>query len=459
MKRVLMLRLAVALCVALTIRAEAKGPNVILIVADDLGYGDLGIHGGKDIPTPHIDSLAAAGTRFSSGYVSCPVCSPTRAGLMTGRYQQRFGHEFNPGPRAAANFGLPLTESTIGDALRAGGYKTALVGKWHLGGRPDYLPQKRGFDEFYGFLAGAHPYLPAREAAAGTPDAPADAQRRRRRQQQQARGRAPILRGTEPVPDPEYLTDAFADEAVAYIEKHKAEPYFLYLPFNAVHNPQHATRKYLDRFPNLPAGRKTYAAMLSAMDDAIGRVLDTVRRNGQEQDTLIFFISDNGGPPANHSTNGPLNGRKGTVYEGGIRVPFIVQWKGTVPAGKVLDQPVIALDILPTALAATGITAPSGKQLDGLDLLPLLTGKDGAAASKFAGRKLYWRFGPQWAVRDGDWKLLSARDGQVCLFNLNNDLGEKTDLAGSDAQRVQSLRAAWEQWSAQLEAPRWSRRQ
>ena len=413
---------------------EPNRPNVILIVADDLGYGDIGVHGCKDIPTPNIDALAAGGTRFSSGYVTCPVCSPTRAGLLTGRYQQRFGHEFNPGPRAAANFGLPLTESTLADALKAAGYPTALVGKWHLGGRPDYLPTRRGFDEFYGFLAGAHPYVPAVVPGA----------------------RAPILRGTAPVPDPEYLTDAFGDEAVAFVQKHKDEPYFLYLAFNAVHNPQQATQKYLDRFPNLAGGRKTYAAKLSAMDDAIGKVAAALRETGQEQRTLIFFLSDNGGPPANASTNGPLSGQKGGVLEGGIRVPFIVKWPGKVPAGKVIDEPVTSLDIFPTALAAAGVAVPREKKPDGLDLLPLLTGD--APPPQFA-RALFWRFGEQWAVREGDWKLAAPRGGEPALYNLKEDVGERRDRAADEPGRVKALREAWEKWNAELEDPRWQRQQ
>jgi arylsulfatase A-like enzyme len=416
--------------------ASATRANVLLIVADDLGYGDVGVHGGKDIPTPNIDALAAGGTRFTSGYVTCPVCSPTRAGLLTGRYQQRFGHEFNPGPQAAANFGLPLTEPTLADALRAAGYRTGLVGKWHLGGRPDYVPTKRGFDEFYGFLAGAHAYLPAGQGR-----------------------RAPIFRGTDPVPPPDYLTDAFGDEAVAFVKKHASEPYFLYLAFNAVHNPEQATPKYLDRFPNLAEGRRTYAAKLSAMDDAIGRVTAALRETGQDNGTLVFFISDNGGPPANHSTNGPLGGQKGNVMEGGIRVPFIMKWPGKVPAGKVLDQPVISLDIFPTALAAAGVEAPKEKKPDGVNLLPLLTGNAGASTEQLAQRPLFWRFGQLWAVRLGDWKLLSTKRGQLALYNLKQDIAEKNDVSPSEPQRVKALQSTWDHWNAQLEKPRWQRQQ
>ncbi len=315
-------------------------PNVLIIVADDLGYADVGFQGCKDIPTPNIDSIAAAGVRCSNGYVSCPVCSPTRAGLLTSRYQQRFGHEFNPGPNndtdKAAEFGLPLTETTLATTLKGAGYNTALVGKWHLGFDEKYRPRQRGFDEYFGFLGGAHQYLPQGKRAAANA--------------------AAIYRGDSPVQETEYLTDAFAREAAAFVERQKAEPFFLQLTFNAVHQPLQAPDKYLSRFSGIEdETRKTYAAMLSALDDGVGKVLETLRRKGLEENTLIFFISDNGGPThANGSKNTPLRGDKATVWEGGIRVPFLVQWKAKLPAGKTYDQPVIALDIGATAAAAAG---------------------------------------------------------------------------------------------------------
>ena len=320
--------------------AEPRKPNVIVILADDMGYADVGVNGCKDIPTPHIDSLAKNGLRCTNGYVSHPYCSPTRAGLLTGRYQQRFGHEFNPGPPTdrTPGIGLPLTETTLADRLKAAGYKTGLVGKWHLGHTDDaFHPLNRGFDEFFGFLGGSHSYL-----RSGT-------------------GHTAIYRGKQEVQEKEYLTDAFAREGVAFIEKHKAEPFFLYWAFNAVHGPMEAAEKYRARFPAIQEPkRRTYAAMLAALDDGIGRGLARLKEAGIEDDTLIFFLSDNGGPEAvNASDNGPFNGVKGTAYEGGIRVPFLVQWKGKLPAGKVYDQPVIGLDISPTALAAAGVDALS----------------------------------------------------------------------------------------------------
>ena len=413
---------------------KAARPNIILIVADDLGYGELGCFGGKDIPTPHIDSLAKGGVRCTNGYVSCPVCSPTRAGLLTGRYQQRFGHEFNPGGAAQASdkFGLPLTEVTLPDRLKAAGYVTGMVGKWHLGYKPDYQPQKRGFDEFFGFLAGAHPYNP------------------------NARNRT-ILRGTEAVTEDEYLTDAFAREAVAFIDRHQKEPFFLYLPFNAVHAPMQGSEKYRKRFESIQDNRRrTFAAMLSAMDDGVGAVLKKLEDTGAADNTLIFFISDNGGPTQQTtSKNDPLSGRKGQVLEGGIRIPFIVKWKGHLPAGRLYEQPIIALDIHPTAVAAAGAELPEKAKLDGVNLLPHLAGKLDTPPHD----TLHWRFGNQWAIRKGDLKLLKLANAEPKLFNLAQDRGEKMDLAAEKPEVAKELLAAHEKWNGDLMKPLWGQPQ
>lgn len=427
---------ALALSAAIPgIAAEPKRkPNILLIVADDLGYGELSIQGSKDIPTPNIDSIAKNGVRFTNGYVSCPVCSPTRAGLMTGRYGPRFGYELNPGMpgEAVKEFGLPLNEKTVAERLKPLGYKTGMFGKWHLGYEPGYQPTQRGFDEFYGFLGGAHQYLNAE------PD-----------------GANPIVRGTKPVDKIDYTTDAFAREAVSFIERNKELPFFVYLPFNAVHGPLQATQKYLDRFTSIKdEKRRTFAAMLSAMDDGVGRVLDKIRELKLEEDTIVFFHSDNGGPTASiTSGNGPLRGYKGDVLEGGIRVPFMMQWKGNVPAGKVVDQPIIALDILPTALVAAGGSVTGDMKLDGVDIMPLLTGK----TTKAPHDRLMWRYGQQWAIREGDWKLESDGVGAPELYNLSSDIGEANNLAAKNPDKVKSLQAAYNEWNAQLIPPKWSK--
>jgi len=414
--------------------APSGRPNIVVIVADDLGYMDLGVQGCRAIPTPNIDSLAAGGVRFTDGYVSCPVCSPTRAGLITGRYQQRFGHEFNPGPATAAdaNFGLPLTETTLADRMKSLGYSTGMVGKWHLGYRPELHPLKRGFDEFFGFLGGAHSYVNALADKAN-----------------------PILRGTEPVDEKEYLTDAFTREAAGFLNRRRKEPFFLYLTYNAVHGPMEPVDKYTSRFPSIAEPRRrTFAGMLAALDAGVGAVLKTLRDNGLEENTLIFFVSDNGGPTAgNTSRNDPLRGVKGQVLEGGIRVPFLMQWKARVPAGVVYRRPVIALDIFPTAVAAAGGKVPAEARLDGVNLLPYVAGKEKAAPHE----ALYWRFGQPAAIRQGDWKLLRQGEDAWQLYNLSEDVGEAKDLAAANPAKRKELEAAYEAWNRQLMAPRWGR--
>lgn len=420
--------------------APGGKPNVVVIVGDDMGYADVGVHGCKDIPTPHIDSIAKAGVRCSNGYVSGPYCSPTRAGMLTGRYQTRFGHEFNPGETGDGPAGLPATEVTMADRLKAAGYATGWVGKWHLGGAEHLRPHKRGFDETFGFLGGAHPYVPGQGA--------------------------PIYRGESVATEKEYLTDAFGREAVAYIDRHKAHPFFLYLAFNAVHTPMQADDPRLKKFAAVAdPKRQTYCAMMSAMDDAIGNVLAKLKESGLEENTLVVFISDNGGPTMqgttiNASVNAPLRGSKRTTLEGGVRVPFFVKWPGKVPAGAVYDNPVIQLDLLPTALAAAGIEPKPEWKLEGVDLLPYFTGKATGAPHD----ALYWRFGQQMAVRKGNWKLVRydlAADGKKAgagpakLYDLAADIGESTDLAAKEPGKVKELQAAWDEWNKGNVPPLW----
>ena len=416
-----------------------RPPNILIILADDLGYHDLGFQGGKDVRTPHLDALAAGGVRFSDGHVSCPVCSPTRAGLLTGRYQQRFGHELNPGPALDndPNFGLPLTETTLAAHLKTVGYHTGIVGKWHLGFAPQFQPTARGFDEFFGFLPGAHKYL----------DPSTDP-------------RSPIYRNTEVVEEKEYLTDAFAREAVSFVERNSDSPFLLYLAFNAVHNPAEVKQKYLERFSHIhDPQRRTYAAILSALDDAVGAVIAKLREKVVEENTLIFFLSDNGGPsPAagkkgNFSSNEPLHGRKSQLYEGGIRVPFVVRWKGHLPEGKTFDRPVISLDIVPTVLAAAGLPmSGDDKPLDGVNLLPYVTGEKTGVPHN----TLYWRYGADnAAIRDGNWKLIKAKNAPAELYDMGADRAETDNLASASPTKVAELSEKLAAWEAQLENPRW----
>ena len=425
------------------IAADSGKPNVLVIVADDLGYGELTVQGfTTEIPTPQIDSIAKAGVRFTSGYVSGPYCSPTRAALLTGRYQQRLGHEFNPGPAMTADtkVGLDLAQKTAGDRFKAAGYATAWIGKSHLGYEPEFHPLKRGFDYYFGFLGGAHSYLDA-----------------------DGKGRDPIQRNGQPVPKIDYLTEDLGREAAGFIEKNKGQPWFTYLAFNAVHAPLEATDKYRARFASITdPKRRSFAAMLSALDDAVGVVLAKLRETGQEENTLVFFIADNGGPtPSTTSGNGPLRGYKAQTWEGGVRVPWFVQWKGRIPVGKVDDRPVIQLDILPTALAAAGVTPQPDWKIEGVNLLPFLTGEKSAAPHD----ALYWRFGQQIAIRKGDWKLVKgaplAASGNVAttegaqLYNLAKDIGEKTNLAEKEPEKLKELTAAWNEWNKDNIAPKW----
>jgi arylsulfatase A-like enzyme len=406
---------------------EPKRPNFLIIYADDLGYGETGIQGCKDIPTPHIDSIAKNGLRCTQGYVAATYCSPSRAGLMTGKYPTRFGHEFNAITRQN---GLSLREITIADRLRKLGYATAAVGKWHLGESSEYHPTKRGFDEFYGTLANTPFFHPTKFIDSKvSPDVKA-------------------------IDDEKfYTTDKYAERSVDWIDRNRDKPWLLYLPFNAQHAPLEAPKKYLDRFPSITdPKRKMFAAMMSAMDDAVGTVLAKVKAIGQEQNTIVFFIADNGGPTqSTTSNNGTLRGYKMTTFEGGPRVPFFVQWKGTLPEGKDYTLPVMNLDVMPTCLAAAGSPLEASAGVDGLDLVPFLTGKNTASPHE----TMFWRFGEQWAVRHGDWKLVVSKGGKGKpeLYNLAQDISETTDLATGDPKRVAEMQMRYDAWSAQQAEP------
>ena len=406
-------------------RAADKKPNFLVILSDDVGWAEYGFQGGKDIPTPHIDSIAKHGVRFAQGYVSGPYCSPTRAGLMTGRYQTRFGHEFNS---VAQRSGLKLTEKTIAERLKPLGYSTCAVGKWHLGAGAEYRPLKRGFDEFFGTLANTPYYHPTQFVDSRvSPDVQA-------------------------VPDDSfYTTDAYGDRVVDWLGKQQDQPWFMYVPFNAQHGPLQAPQKYLDRFPQIQdEKRKTFAAVMSAMDDAIGRVLGKIREMGEEENTVIVFFSDNGGPTAQTtSSNLPLRGSKATTWEGGVRVPFCMQWKGKIPADKTYESPIIQLDLLPTFLAAAGAEINPEWKLDGVNLLPYLTGEKAGQPHE----TLYWRFGQQWAIRHGNMKLVVARGGgaEPELYNLTSDASESKNLAGEQPDKVKELLALYEKWNAEQE--------
>ena len=422
-------------------------PNLIVILTDDQGYADVGFNGCKDIPTPNLDSIARNGVRFTSGYVSFSVCSPSRAGLLTGRYEQRFGHErnprFEPGNRQS---GLPLTETTLADTLGKVGYRSGIIGKWHLGAHPELHPLQRGFNEFFGMLGGGHRYFPEDLTIRETSQA--------KSQSEEDSYRLWILRNHEPVRTTQYLTDEFSDEAVRFIARHKTRPFFLYLAYNAPHGPLQATEKYLRRFPNIQnAKRRTYAAMVSAVDDGVGRVLAELRTQGLEDNTLVCFLSDNGGPTdANGSDNHPLRGGKGSPWEGGFRVPFAVQWPGHLPKGLLYEKPVISLDIFATIAALANAPGNPDRPLDGVNLMPYLTGQQSGDPHDAIYLRMFDK--GAFAVRTGDHKLVIPGKGSGAeLYNLTRDIGESKNLAAAEPAVVKELEKRRVAWNQQLVEP------
>ena len=440
--------LAAGLFSAVLVQAAEQRPNILVILADDLGYGDIGVHGGKDVPTPNLDALAASGVRCTNGYVSAPICAPSRAGFVTGRYQTHFGFEHNPRVGEETKLGLPIGQRTVADHLRAAGYATGLVGKWHQGFTSAYLPQARGFDEYFGFLVAMHNFILRREAEPKF---------------EAAYSRNLIYRGRERQKLDGYTTDLFTDEALAFMDRHEGQPWFLYLAYNAVHTPLETLKKYGDRVPPAVTDpeRRGYLSLLIGLDDNVGRLTAHLRKTGRDQNTLLFFFSDNGGagrkPFLSYNTgdNTPLRGDKGQVLEGGIRVPFFVAWAGKLPAGRIYHEPVISLDIAATAIAAAGGAAPPN--LDGVDLRPFLTGERSGSPHD----ALYWRLGPQKAIRQGRWKLVDWRDFTAKqqsgwqLFDLTTDTGESHDLAATHPEVVRELSQAWERWNGKNVGPLW----
>lgn len=435
MQRLFLLVLPLLLLVLRAPTASAQPshtkPNIVVLMADDSGYNEFSINGSKAISTPRIDSIAANGVRCTQGYVSCSYCSPTRAGLLTGRYQHRYGHEYNVPPVYSEVNGLSLDETTIADVLKRAGYRTIAIGKWHLGYAPKFHPMERGFTDYYGFLQGSRPYFPL----------PRPTRLNR------------ILRDREPIKEEkfEYMTDHLAEEAAAYIRAHKEKPFFMYVAFNGTHGPLHATKADLEK-----AGGNKVKAMALAVDRGVGVVLDELKQQGLKDNTLVFFLVDNGGVGGRDNT--PLRGHKGTNFEGGVRVPFAVQWPAKLPRGMVYDHPVISLDFFPTAMAAAGVEKHKGKPLDGVDLLPYLTGKN----KDRPHQTLYWKNQNEWAVRDGDLKLVGTTDKdkkpiEPALFDLARDTSEAIDLAAKHPDDVARLKKMYADWKKDFPKPTWGR--
>jgi len=451
-------------------RAHAAGrksgmPNVIILLADDLGYGELSCQGNPQIPTPHIDAIAAAGVRFTSGYVTAPNCSPSRAGIMTGRFGTRFGHEFNPtgAKNEEPGMGLPVSQKTLADALQKAGYVTGVTGKWHLGGTAHYHPYRRGFDEFYGFLHEGHYFVPEPWKGVSTwlrrSTLPGGGQGRRtfgkvtysthlRRNEPDYDADNPIVRGSQPVNEQAYLTDALTREAVDFIDRHSDKPFFLFLTYNAVHSPLQGADRYMQKFEHIDdIQRRIFAAMLANLDDSVGEVTAKIRQAGLEQNTMIYFLSDNGGPTRElTSSNLPLRGEKSHMYEGGIRVPFMVQWPGHLPQGATYHRPVSSLDIFATTFAAAERPVPKGPRSDSVNLLPYLTG----AQQGDPHASLYWRQGTRRALRKGDMKLVRQTTGTWELYDLSADISERNDLADTRPAVLRELVAEWDRLDAQM---------
>jgi arylsulfatase A-like enzyme len=433
-------------------------PNVLFILVDDMGYGDVGFNGCQDIPTPHIDSIAQNGVRFTDGYVTAPQCGPSRAGLMTGVSQSRFEREDN---FIIDKEGLPLNLKTFGDYMREAGYRTGAIGKWHLGDEEGFHPLDRGFEYFYGFLPGSSYYYP-RENQTFLPN---------------------IMENREPRRVKNYLTSVLGEQAVKFVQKKSDRPFFLYLAHYAPHGPLQAPKEYVERFEHLaesggttcryarefiPNARQIYAAMVSALDDTVGDLLKALREQGLEENTLIYFLSDNGGQTdGTTACNGPFRGQKGDVLEGGLRVPFAVQWKGTIPAGQTLNTPVSSLDLLPTSLAAAG--ASIAKTLDGMDLLPLLIDGNELPSRSLLCRFPFppWHHRSLWMIRRGDMKLVyeasrgrggvgyTGKEGRMGLYRVSDDVGEKEDLSAQYPEVRQQLQEQYDAWAGQLPPEQW----
>ena len=463
-------------------KPPAKKPNIIVILADDLGYGDTAVYGSKIVKTPNIDALAADGVRFTQGYVTHPVCAPSRAAILTGRYQQRFGWEFNPVGRDR-NGGVSLREAFIGQIMKSAGYRTAMIGKWHLGEAAGYQPLDRGFDEYFGTLQGATAYITHMEPGDETYNPPGSEGSFRATERDPlpptatddermayVREHAPIRRGRDVVEVKGYLTDAFTDDAVRFIGENKNRPFFLYLAYNAAHTPLQASKKYMDLYRDVPdRGKRVYAAMVSALDDGVGAVRAKLKAEGLEKNTLIIFLSDNGcaGYIQGACSNAPLSGFKGTHLEGGVRIPYIVAWPGQIKGGQVDARMVSSLDIVPTAASLAGARLPHGT--DGVNLMPFLAGGDHGTPNP----TLYWRAGNNFAIRDGDWKMwladkAAAGGGPIgetaaitpdhtplapsplgqhtMLYDLATDLGEKTNRAAEKPDVVAGLKGKLQTW-------------
>jgi len=421
---------------------SANPPNIVLILADDAGYADFGFHGSQVMRTPHLDEFCKQSVRFEQAYVSAAVCGPSRAGLLTGKYQQRFGYEENnvPGYMSQSclpddEMGLPLNQKIMPQYLKDLDYATGIFGKWHQGNADRFHPTKRGFDVFFGFRGGARSYFAIDESSPGY------------------RAEDRLERGFGDYRESEkYLTDTLVDETILFIEENKSRPFFAYLSFNAVHSPMDAEKKDVAEFPTLSGKRQKLAAMTLSMDRACGRVFDKLAELNLDQNTIVIFTNDNGGPTdSNASVNDPLSGTKANHLEGGIRVPMLMRWKGVISEGSIYAPPVSLLDLLPTFVTAAGGEVDEEADLDGVNLLPYLSGKESGVPHE----RLFWKKENRGAVREGDWKFLRYPDRPAELYNLANDVSEVMNLADQYPEKVREMYKTLFQWELSLERPAW----
>jgi arylsulfatase A-like enzyme len=425
--------------------ARIARPNVVMILMDDMGYGDIGSYGVADARTPNLDRLAREGVRFTDAYANASNCSPTRAGFIMGQYQQRYRIEWplgaDPGDSAR---GLAVTGAALPALLKKNGYATGLIGKWHLGSKANMGPNAQGFDEFFGFMSGAVDYYTHRKGD-GTPD---------------------LYENTDAIENDHYLTDEITSRSMGFVRQHSRQPFFLEVAFNAVHwpfeppdMPLSARRASKDASrgdqslydgpdDEKPPTRADYVKMLERADEGVGKILAEIERLGLTRNTLVIFTNDNGGEWL--SRNAPLRDRKSTLWEGGIRVPMILRWPGVLPSNKTSAQAAITMDLTATILAITATAVPPTHKLDGIDLMPILTGRAAAAE-----RELFWRRPRpllQRAVRSGKWKLV-WEGTRLYLFDLANDPGERNDLTGAHENLVRKLRSDIEAWEKDVDAP------
>lgn len=428
----------------ITSNINAQETNIVFLFSDDAGYHDFGFQGSKTFKTPHLDKLASEGVVFKQAYTTAAVCGPSRAGLITGKYQQRFGIEENnvPGYMSHSSklmgdeMGMPLNEKTIADYLDPLGYTSIILGKWHLGNADRYHPLHRGFDEFYGFRGGARSFFPLTQKQAA--DKPEDR----------------MERGIGVYEEPEkYLTDAIADEACDFMERNQKKPFFMYVSFNAVHTPMQATKEDLAQVEGLglTGRRKTLAAMNVALDRACGNILAKLKELGLEENTLVIFSNDNGGPDGSKTCNYPLSGCKSNHLEGGIRVPCIMKLPNVIKPGTQYNPSVSMLDMLPTFVNVAGGDAKKIKDIDGVDLIPYVTGENKSDPHEL----LFWKKENRGVVRQGDWKMLRYPDRPAELYNITKDISESNNLAHKHPEKVREMfKLLWE-WEGELERPLW----